>query len=389
MRAVLITIGVLLSVAILEISLRLIQYEGARERSKLSSRFNPYYSSPLPALSAFPSEDGSVNTSSSLSIHGQEIPLQKKQGLKRVLFIGDSGTYGSGVPFKDSFPFVFQTTWDRSNPSSPVEVINAGRRGLSTVGEIQLLEDELVALRPDIVVLGIFMANDINFNLAHAGVEHLSPAESAFLRSFYFLRRHSALCHFLYLRLLVLNTRYKLIERAELRATPWVPVEYRLIEPNGLSMVNYLHGEIASYKVPFSPLMNQAWAVLEETLQEFVRLSTLYDFKPMAVIIPTSSTVAGRLSMRTFPNALSDLRRDGIRIAEAELDVGAAAQKTREICQTIPLSCVDPTDELARALGQASFLPNDDHLSTTGHKIVGEFVATKAKALFAGASAPD
>jgi len=230
----------------LEIALRLIPYEGSRERSKLGSRFTPYYGSPLPALSAFPNQDDSADTTASVSIHGQVIALQKKAGSQRVLFIGDSGTYGSGVSFESSFPSVFQELWRHTLPPISVEVINAGRRGLSTIGEMQLLKDELLRLHPDIVVLGIFMANDINFNLVHSGVEQLSLSESALLRGFYFLRRHSALCHLLYLRLLPLNSHYKLIERVGLRESRWIPVEYRLIDKDGLSMINYLHGEVAS-----------------------------------------------------------------------------------------------------------------------------------------------
>lgn len=374
MRTLSVMIGLVFSALILEIALRLLPYEGSRERSKLSSRFTPYYGSPLPALSAFPNRDDSADTTASVSIHGQVIALQKKAGSQRVLFIGDSGTYGSGVSFESSFPFVFQELWRHTTPSIPVEVINAGRRGLSTVGEMRLLKDELIRLHPDIVVLGIFMANDINFNLAHSGVEQLSISETAFLRSFYFFRRHSALCHFLYLRLLLLNSRYKLIERVGLRESRWIPVEYRLIDKDGLSMINYLHGEVASYRAPVSPLMNRAWSILDEELREFSRLSTLHHFKPIIAIIPTSSAVAGRLLMRTFPNALSDLKRDGITLLESELDVTTPAKKLLDLCAKTNLTCVNPTNALANALGQESFLANDDHLSASGHRIVGECV---------------
>jgi hypothetical protein len=120
--------------------------------------------------------------------------------------------------------------------------------------------------------------------------------------------------------------------------------------------------------------MNRAWSVLDEELKEFLRLSTLHRFKPIIAIIPTSSAVAGRLLMHTFPNALSDLKRDGITLLKSELDVSAPTKKLLDLCTKLGLTCLNPTDELAKALGQESFLANDDHLSTRGHKIVGECV---------------
>lgn len=378
MRAILLTIGFLIPLLILEVAFRVIPYEGANERSKLSSRFHPYYGSPAPALSDFPSEGEPTAPHTSLSIHGRLIPLQKQKGTRRILFIGDSGTFGSGVPFEQSFPFVFEEARRRGSSSERLEVINAGRRGLSTVGEIQLLKDDLLRLQPDVVVLGIFMANDINFNLAHARAEELSIAETAILRSFYCLRRYSALSHFLYLRFLVLNTRYKLVERAGLSNAQWVPVEYRLIDPTGLCLVNYLHGEVALYQTPPAPLIRQAFSVLEDSLTEFIRLSEQHHFTPMAVLIPTSSAVAGKLLIRTFPDALSDLHRDGIDIQPAELDVTAPTREVLALCQKLHLFCIDPTTQLANTLGQASFLEHDDHLSISGHKLLGELIAEKS-----------
>ena len=377
MRALLLMTGILISLFTLETTLRIVPYEGAYERSKLSSRFHPYYESPAPALSALPSGSDHITPNTSIFIHGREVSLQKQAGTQRVVFMGDSGTFGSGVPFEKSFPFVFQEALGRLAPLERIEVINAGRRGLSTVGEIHLLKDDLLRLQPDVVVLGVFMANDINFNLAHAGVEELSVINTAILKTFDSLRRHSALCHFLYLRFLVLNTRYKIVERAGPREAQWIPVEYRLIDPHGLSLVNYLHGEIASYWVPFSPLIRQAFSVLESALKEFVDLSKQHHFTPIAVIIPTSSSLAGRLSMQTFPDALADLRRDGFDIKESDLDVAAPTREVLALCQKLLLSCIDPTNKLANTLGQESFLLHDDHLSISGHKLVGELVAEK------------
>lgn len=375
MRLLLFTTGVLLPLLLLEAVLRLIPYEGWREREKLSSRFHPYYSSPTPALEAFPQGDAQSDRAGYTVIHGRRISHQKQEGTRRVLFIGDSGTFGSGVAYEKSFPFVFEELHNKSNPPRRVEVINAGRRGLSTVGEIKLLEDDLLQFKPDVVVLGLFMANDLNFNLAHANVETLSFFETGILKAFYFLRHHSALCHFLYLRLLALNAHYRLVGSLGLQEAQWIPVEYRLIDDNGLSLVNYLHGEIASYKRPFSPLMRRAFVVLEDSFRRLQELSLQHNFSVAVVIIPTSSAVAGKLSMLTFPAALADLRKDGIDIDASELDVMAPTQEVMRLCDTLQLTCLNPTRAVASSLGLQAFLPGDDHLSLEGHRLLGESLA--------------
>jgi hypothetical protein len=80
-------------------------------------------------------------------------------GVRRILAIGDSFTMGYSV--------AQERTWVRRlerRLGSGWEVINAGTPGYSTWQEAAYLEEEGLALAPEIVLLGFFLGNDIADN---------------------------------------------------------------------------------------------------------------------------------------------------------------------------------------------------------------------------------
>lgn len=79
----------------------------------------------------------------------------KKNG-KRVLVVGDSFTFGWGVPD--------EATWVQmlDSAQTDVEVLNLGRGGAHPGDHVQLLRKALPLLQPDLVVVGILQANDLN-----------------------------------------------------------------------------------------------------------------------------------------------------------------------------------------------------------------------------------
>jgi len=97
--------------------------------------------------------------------HGQrdvERTLEKKDGTRRILMLGDSVVEGYGLPFADTIPQQLQSLYDQSNES--VEVLNFGVSAYCTLAEIELLETKGLQFSPDVVVL-VFVENDFdNFN---------------------------------------------------------------------------------------------------------------------------------------------------------------------------------------------------------------------------------
>lgn len=87
--------------------------------------------------------------------------IAKPAGVRRVVTIGDSFTWGSHIPSSDStWPAQFERLL-RAAPGSPkVEVINMGKRGYTTVNEVEALNRLGWQFDPDLVVVE-WLANDV------------------------------------------------------------------------------------------------------------------------------------------------------------------------------------------------------------------------------------
>lgn len=362
-RAVALLIGLLLSLLALELVLRITGYAGAAERRQRV--FDPKY--------------GTVNTDSwifgfridpahhwAVDIRGQQVPLKKSPGETRVLFVGDSATEGAFVKLEQSYPLRVKALLDQRHPDNHVRAINAGVWGMTTIDEYYLLHDKLLPLHPDQVVLGLFMANDINFNLGHAQKRLRFWAPPWFEAA----RHRSALVHFLFLEALALNQRYKIFRHEQL-GSAWVPARVGLVDRYGLHMLSYPAGELALYVRKPSELADEAFAVLKDTLAQLRDLGTKHHFALRVLLIPTPSSIAGRLKILHHPDILRELRSESVALREDDLDTDLPTRRVLAICAQLRLTCIDPSTRFKR-LGARAFFPGDEHPSVAGHEALAE-----------------
>lgn len=295
----------------------------------------------------------------SVSIRDQIVPVEEPPGEVRVLFVGDSGTAGTCVQPREAYPKQVALRLDLAYPDNTVRVINAGALGMTTVGEYYLLRDELLALDPDHVVIGLYLGNDINFNLGHrewkqARAPGLVP----------WLARRSAL--FSALRQTVLEVTVPV--------EPWrVPrgVPRTLIDENGLHMLSYPGGELATYMKPQSGLIDRAYELLRSTLRAFVDLGKQHGFSVAVVLVPTPSSVEGHLLQPKFPDMLDELADEGIALEESDLDVGMPTRRVETLCTALEIPCIDPTERM-REEEAPVFFPDDPHPTVAGHRCLAE-----------------
>lgn len=362
-RLVAISLGVLAGLLVLELGLRLLGYAGAADRTHRV--FDPRYGTVQKDSWIFDFEIDPARHHA-VELRGQHIPLAKPAGERRVLFIGDSGTAGAFLPIEQSFPLRFEQLLRGRDPDTRVRAINAGVWGMTTIDEYHLLRDKLLPLQPDVVVLGLFMANDINFNLGHRQrrLHHRAPP---LLDG---LRRHSALGHLLFLQALALNQRFRVFEAEDL-GSRWVPIELSLVDERGMSMLSYPAGEVALYMREPSALVDEAFAVLRDVLAQLQRLGRDAGFELRVLLIPTPSAVTGRLNVLHHPNILHELRSAGVRVQSADLDFGLPTRRVLSICEELDLPCVDSTRRLAK-LGLSAFFEGDEHPSAAAHGLLAE-----------------
>jgi hypothetical protein len=237
---------------------------------------------------------------------------------------------------------------------------------MTTIDELHLLQDKLLPLHPDRVVLGLFMANDINFNLGHGQKRLQMPAPAWFEA----LRQRSALVHFAFLHALALNQRYKLVARDRLGGS-WVRSQLTLVDGYGLHMLSYPAGELALYVRKPSRLADEAFTVLKEVLLQLRQLGDEQHFTLRVLLIPTPSAVAGRLNILHYPEILRELHAQGVALREDDLDFGLPTRRVLGICAELGLSCIDPTERF-KQLGPRAFFPSDEHPTSAAHEALAE-----------------
>jgi hypothetical protein len=93
---------------------------------------------------------------------GKEFALDKPTGTYRILILGDSQTFGHGVDDAHTYPFLTEEIL-REYKYKNAEVINAGYiSGYSPDSYYLYLKTQGVKLAPDLVVVGLFVLNEIS-----------------------------------------------------------------------------------------------------------------------------------------------------------------------------------------------------------------------------------
>jgi hypothetical protein len=364
-RCALTLMGTMVGLLFCELALRITGYEG--DDDKLNTVYHP-------ALGTVNKDSWILNfkidvkKQTAVSIRGQSVPLEKEPGETRILFIGDSGTEAPYLPVKETFPHLFKNLLDHREPNNRVRAINAGVWGMTTVDEYHFLKEELLALKPDIVVLGLFMANDINFNLGHSAEQIRYRPTFDFLA---YLKDHSALVHFLYFRVLALNEKHHFVRANILARKSVVPLKFGLIDSNGFHMLNYPVGEIATYMKKSSDLMDHAFDILRNLFHEFQVLGSVHHFAFRVLLIPTPSSIAQRLVILHHPRILEDINESGVKLKKSDLDFTKPTRRVLQICDELKVTCIDPTSRMQR-IGLSVFFPEDEHLTRIGHEAVAE-----------------
>lgn len=91
-----------------------------------------------------------------------EHPREKYPEVFRILVLGDSFAFGSGVSMEESYPKLLEAMLNQNlaEKGQKYEVINAGIDGYGTEQEYLFLEELGNRYKPDLVIVGLF-ANDI------------------------------------------------------------------------------------------------------------------------------------------------------------------------------------------------------------------------------------
>ena len=95
-------------------------------------------------------------------LRSPEIPLEKPDDTYRILVLGDSWTFGVGVPQDKTYPAQLELLLREQNPDRKIEVINAGVSGYETYNEAVYFGRSGHKFEPDLVIIGFYPVNDLH-----------------------------------------------------------------------------------------------------------------------------------------------------------------------------------------------------------------------------------
>jgi hypothetical protein len=100
----------------------------------------------------------------SKGLRGAEIDYPKPPGEHRILVIGDSFTFAEQVNQQETYTQLLEDRLNAEGGGQPYRVLNAGSNGWATANEAVYLVKEGVRFSPDVVVVALYLGNDISDN---------------------------------------------------------------------------------------------------------------------------------------------------------------------------------------------------------------------------------
>ncbi len=150
---------------IAEVGLRVIDKSGiapvlsvamGKARPPLDSRTGPglYYAHHYSAYAIKPNyRREPFERSNSLGFRGEDIELEKPDGVYRIVALGGSTTYAVYLPWNKTYPYYLQRELRERFGTDRIEVINAGLTGSTTAESFHRLPTQILGLDPDMVVI--------------------------------------------------------------------------------------------------------------------------------------------------------------------------------------------------------------------------------------------
>ena len=304
----------------------------------------------------------------SLEMREREFSSVKKHGTKRILVIGDSIVFGTGV----NADLRFSSFIDRAL-GDETEVLNAGVCGWGTDQELIYYESVGRHLGPDIVVLTVTMANDVINNmldhlflgtapkprfmlegdsLSLAEIQLIPPGAPVHHRIRNLLK-HSRLLVFVKRRIEMVARRHAVCDDRSRRPSGF--------DKEGLER-NYSHWSV--YEKSYGSRFEESWQITEALIERFALLCKQNGIELIVFAFPLKIEV-------------DDLwRRELIRhyeIDSTRFDFRKPYRRLAAFCQSRGLEFIYPIDEFRNASKRRSlYFQKDSHPNLYGNAVAAQ-----------------
>ena len=269
-------------------------------------------------------------------LRGPEIPYKKEEPSIRILYLGDSVTFGYKLEkYEQSFPYVVENILKKEQHHT-IETINAGVGGYSPWQYYKYLEKEGIKYEPDIVVVS-FVLNDVyeKLELSLFGGDYLGNQLSKSYYSLADMLKHKSSIYYLVHSLM---TKVRFGKRPQERA----------IAEEVLFAKNLAYS-------PDNPHIEKAWKITLENLTKIVSFCKTQNIPLLLVVFP-------------FMFQFEDIEGSS-----------APQRVLREYSEEQMIPCLDLLPLLHDYLMEKKLKPDDlfldhDHLSPLGSEVVASMI---------------
>jgi GDSL-like Lipase/Acylhydrolase family len=302
----------------------------------------------------------------SLGLRDREVTVARARGQRRILIVGDSIAFGSGLDVGERFSEVLGRELGDS-----VEVINAGVPGWGNDQEMLFYEQRLRRLKPDIVLLSFTGGNDIvnnalggalleggtkpRFELAADSLHMIPPAPprdpGAMMRIKSLLHR-SRLLVFAKRRLMRISYRHRI--QAETSQQLHGFESYRDLS------------HWSAYENPPDDATESAWKVTEAILARFAADCRADSVRFIVFAMPLKLEVDDAWREQVIKGTTADAAR---------LDMAYPYHRLHAFCTARHIEYYYPVDEFRRAAAHETlYFQKDSHPNIRGNQITADYL---------------
>jgi hypothetical protein len=373
-RAALAAIGLGLAGLCLEVGLRVL-YPDVRILDR-HERLGTFAQPNLDVRKTFGGHERVVRiTTNALGLRGRATPDGRGPDVRRVVALGDSFTFGAAVEAEEAWPARLEALLNGRGPGQRWQVLNAGMPGHGTGQELMLyrmLEDRL---RPDVVVLGVTVVNDILDNLC---IEEASYTPKLGTPCFTLEGDRLSLAPATTAQAPPAARRPRLrvvdfVAGQARRLTVGHPRLLALAGSSGVAIdLPYVPATVASWYDP--RYAEPGWPLTQRLLIELRDHLAARHVPLVVLVIPAA--------LQVDPNLQSALRTLGRRHAPVQAFLAEPDRPQRwlvEFCQTAGLDCVDARPALLELdrRGTRTYYAIDNHWTPAGHELAAELLALR------------
>jgi len=286
----------------------------------------------------------------SKGLRGAEIDYPKPPGEYRILVTGDSFTFAEQVNQQETFTQRLEDRLNAERGDRHYRVLNAGSNGWATANEAVYLTKEGVRFTPDVVVVALYLGNDVSDNFSRvATVQNAVEADLALRGADAFEGPR---------RLLRKSELYTVFESGVLAKLPWW-------QDNG-------GGSQGDRKAPRTLAeAEEAWTITEQLLDRMRDVSESKGARFVVMVVPSATAVAQRGGAGVKETDEDDEDADSDEKPGFEDPHGTLAQLTGRANLTT-LDLLSPLRRADSRIKERLYYRQNAHWTAAGHDVAAD-----------------